>query len=187
VIEQQRTPVALLVVLGASGAGKTTLVRQLAALQLPGIGCYYFDTIGVPSAEEIAARFGGGESWQAWALGEWIARLRRNEDRVTLAVLDAQVRPSDVRDAFARHGIRFGGMVLVDCGYAERNARLRGPRGQPDLANPEMDTWAAYLRGQADALGVPIIDTSGVSPEAGLAALLVHVEALLQTARDAKS
>lgn len=173
--------------LGASGAGKTTLVRELAGLKLPGIGCYYFDTIGVPSAEEIAVQFGGAESWQDWALGEWVARLTRNEDRVALAVLDAQVRPRAVRDAFARHGVRFGGMVLVDCGYAERNARLRGPRGQPELANPEMDTWAAYLRGQADALGVPIIDTTGVSPEAGLAALRAQVEALLKAARDARS
>jgi energy-coupling factor transporter ATP-binding protein EcfA2 len=183
VIEQDRTRPAQLVVLGASGAGKTTLVRRLAALALPGIGCYHFDAIGVPSAEEIAARVGEGESWQAWALDAWVARLARNEDRVALAVLDAQVRPSAVRDAFARHGVVFGGMVLVDCGHAERNARLCGPRGQSELANPEMDTWAAYLRGQADALGLPIIDTTGASPEAGLAALYAHVEALLNAAR----
>jgi energy-coupling factor transporter ATP-binding protein EcfA2 len=186
VIEQEAqkpTRPAQLVVLGASGAGKTTLVRRLAALALPEVGCYHFDTIGVPSAEEIAARFGGGESWQAWALDEWVARLTRNEDRVALAVLDAQVRPSAVRDAFVRHGVVFGGMVLVDCGYAERNARLQGPRGQPELANPEMDTWAAYLRGQADALGLPVIDTTAASPEAGLEALYAHVEALLNAAR----
>jgi hypothetical protein len=183
VIDQELTRPAQLVVLGASGAGKTTLVRRLAALALPGVGCYHFDTIGVPPAEETVARLGGGESWQAWALDEWVARLTRNEDRVALAVLDAQVRPSAVRDAFVRHGVAFGGMVLVDCGYAERNARLRGPRGQPELANPEMDTWAAYLRGQADALGLPIIDTTGARPEAGLAALYAHVEALVNAAR----
>lgn len=183
-IEQEPGPPAVLVVLGASGAGKTTLVGRLAALALPGVGCYHFDTIGVPSAEEMAARFGEGESWQAWALDEWVARLTRNEDRVALAVLDAQVRPSAVRDAFARHRVAHGGMVLVDCSYAARNARLRGSRGQPELANPEMDAWAAYLRGQADALGLPIIDTSGARPEAGLAELHGHVEALLSVAQD---
>ena len=54
----------------------------------------------------------------------------------------------------------------MDCDYAERNARLRGPRGQPELATAQMDGWAAYLRGQADALGLPVIDTSRPIDEA---------------------
>ena len=33
----------LLVVTGASGAGKTTLVRALDARRLDGVRCYYFD------------------------------------------------------------------------------------------------------------------------------------------------
>jgi len=37
---------------------------QLASLTLPGVGCYHFDDIGVPSAEEIEARFATGQSWQ---------------------------------------------------------------------------------------------------------------------------
>ena len=176
-------PPAVLVVVGASGAGKTTLVSRLAALALPGVGCHHFDSIGIPSAEEIAARFGDGEAFQAWALDEWVARLVRNEDRVAVAVLDAQVRPSAVRDALARHGVARGGAVLVDCDYAERNARLRGPRGQPELATPRMDQWAAYLRGQADALGVPIVETTGASPEQSLAELRARVTALLDAAR----
>ena len=178
---QRSTPdvPAILVVVGASGAGKTTLVGRLAALGLPGVGCYYFDTIGIPPADEIAARFGDGEAFQAWALGEWLARLVRNEDRVRVAVLDAQVRPSAVRDALARRAVARGGVVLVDCGYGERNARLRGPRSQPELATAQMDCWAAYLRGQADALGVPVIDTTTVSPDTSLAELRARVATLL--------
>jgi energy-coupling factor transporter ATP-binding protein EcfA2 len=178
---QRATPdvPAILVVVGAAGAGKTTLVSLLAALGLPGVGCYHLDAIGIPPAEEIAARFGDGEAFQAWALGEWLARLARNEDRVRVAVLDAQVRPSAVRDAFARHAVARGGVVLVDCGYAERNARLRGPRKQPELATAQMDCWAAYLRGQADALGVPVIDTTAVGPETSLAELRARVAPLL--------
>jgi energy-coupling factor transporter ATP-binding protein EcfA2 len=162
---------AILVVTGASGAGKTTLVRGLAALGLSDIGCYEFDTIGIPSEAEIAARFGSGEAFQAWALDAWVERLARNEDRVAVAVLDAQVRPRAARDALARHGIARGTIVLVDCAYAERNARLRGPRGQPELATAQMDGWAAYLRGQADALDVPVVDTTTGDPAAGVAAL----------------
>ena len=169
---------AILVVTGASGAGKSTLVRGLAALRLPGIGCYEFDTIGVPTEAEIVARFGSGEGFQAWALDAWVARLARNDDRVTVAVLDASVRPRAARDALARHGIARGAVVLVDCAYAERNARLRGPRGQPELATPQMDGWAAYLRGQADALDLPVLDTTAADPAAGVAALGRHVTRL---------
>jgi adenylylsulfate kinase-like enzyme len=164
--QQPMMPPAVLVVTGASGAGKTTLVRRLAALGLPGVGCYEFDTIGIPSEEEIRARFGDGAGFQRWALGEWVARLARNADGVRVAVLDAQVRPRAARGALARHGVQVGGVVLVDCDYAERNARLRGPRGQPELATAQMDGWAAYLRGQADALGLPVIDTSRPIDEA---------------------
>ncbi|MFL5617442.1 MAG: hypothetical protein ACJ79A_03500 [Gemmatimonadaceae bacterium] len=170
---------AVIVVTGASGAGKSTLVRGLAALGLPDVGCYELDSIGVPSSAEIVARFGSGEAFQAWALDEWIARLARNADRVRVAVLDASVRPRAALDTLARHGVVSGAVVLVDCAYGERNARLRGPRGQPELATPLMDTWAAYLRGQADALDVPVLDTTGATPHAGVAALNEYVAALL--------
>jgi hypothetical protein len=48
-----------------------------------------------------------------------------------------------------------------------------------------MDAWAAYLRGQADALGLPIIDTTRASPEAGVAQLRAHADALLAGTHDA--
>jgi predicted ATPase len=165
-----RSP-AILVVVGASGAGKTTLVRQLEQRGLPGVGCYYFDTIGVPSNEEIVLRFGDGLAFQDWALDQWLERLTRNEDRVRMAILDAQVRPSSVHAAMRRHRIERGRVVLVDCAYAERNARLRDERRQPELATPTMDTWAAYLRGQADALGLAIIDTTRAGVDSGVTRL----------------
>ena len=171
---------SILIVTGASGAGKTTLVRELEALGLDGVRCYYFDSIGVPSPEEMKRRFGSGAEWQTWATEEWISRLVRNSDGAAVAVLDGQVRPSTARSALEVMGTRRSRVILIDCDHAERNARLRGPRGQPDLAQADMDCWAAYLRGQADALGLPIIDTSVLSVTEAVAALAAHVRELTQ-------
>ena len=168
----------LLVLTGASGAGKTTIVERLAALGLEGVGCYHFDSIGVPTAEEMETRFAGGDSWQAWALDQWVDRIARNEDRVRLAVLDGQVRPTAALEAGARHDLTTL-VVLIDCTTDVRNARLITQRGQPDLANSRMDMWAAYLRGQADALRLAIVDTSGMSIDASVAALRERTEALV--------
>lgn len=72
------------------------------------------------------------------------------------------------------------GSRLVDCDSAERNARLRGPRGQPELVTADMDRWAAYLRGQADAPALPVIDTTSLMIEDAVAALAAHVDALIR-------
>jgi energy-coupling factor transporter ATP-binding protein EcfA2 len=151
---------AILVLTGASGAGKTTLVAALRALGLPGVGCYFFDSVGVPSPEEMTRLYGGGEQWQSAVTEQWIERLMRNDDGVRVAVLDGQVRPSMVKEHLERLGVRSWRIVLADCGHAERNARLHGPRDQPELATRDMDCWAAYLRGQADALGLRVLDTA---------------------------
>ena len=41
-----------------------------------------------------------------------------------------------------------------------------------------MDAWAAYLRGQVDALGLPIIDTTAKSIDAVADALRAELESL---------
>jgi energy-coupling factor transporter ATP-binding protein EcfA2 len=175
---------AVLVVTGASGAGKSTLVRGLSGLELPGVGCYEFDSIGVPSPEEMERVWGGGEQWQAAMADQWIERLLRNDDGVEVAVLDGQIRPSTLREVFAQRGVRLGRIVLVDCGHDERNARLRGPRGQPELACGQMDSWAAYLTGQAHALGLPILNTNGRSVDDGVTELAAHVRELARLWRE---
>lgn len=170
---------AILILNGASGAGKTTLVRALDEMRLPGVGCFHFDSIGVPSPEEMVRGWGGGEQWQAAMAEEWIARLLRNNDGVRVAVLDGQLRPSVLRAQLERLAAPRWRIALADCGHDERNARLHGPRAQPDLATHQMDCWAAYLRGQADALGCPVIDTARPMAEcvADLAALVEEMAA----------
>lgn len=48
----------------------------------------------------------------------------------------------------------------------------------PELATAQMDGWAAYLRGQADALDVPVLDTTALPVEEGVAFLRECIEAL---------
>jgi hypothetical protein len=106
---------------------------------------------------------GGAEQWQESATAEWVARLGRLPEEVRVAVLDGQTRPSYVVCAADRAAPRIAHVVLLDCSPEVRAARLRGPRGQPELDDVRMDRWAAYLRDQADALGLPVIDTSGLT------------------------
>ena len=153
----------ILVVTGASGAGKTATVRALDARGIPGVRCFYFDSIGVPTAEVMERDYGGGEQWQASATGEWLTRLGGLPDSIRLAVLDGQTRPSFVFGAAARAAPRVVHVALLECSSDVRGARLRGPRQQPELADARMDQWAAYLRGQADAYDLAVIDTTSLT------------------------
>lgn len=171
-------PPALLFVIGASGAGKTAAVHALAAHGLPGVRCYHFDTIGVPAPEVMERDWGGGERWQEDATRRWIERLVANEDGARRAVLEGQTRPSFIQRWIAGAGVGHVRIVLLDCTPAARAARLAGPRGQPELATQQMDTWAVYLRGQADALRLPVVDTSRMAVAEVAAALVRELDTL---------
>ena len=177
---------AILVVTGASGVGKTAAARALEARALPGVRCYYFDAVGVPSIEDMCPDFGGPEQWQALTTQRWLDRIAADPDGAEVYVLDGQTRPSFVRSAAACAGIRLVPIVLLDCAPAIRHERLIGPRNQPALSNSRMDCWAAYLRGQADALDLPVIDTTNIGIDAAADGLLVHVRALLAEHRAAQ-
>ena len=150
----------LLFVVGASGVGKTAAIQALSARQLPDLACYQFDSVGIPTVEAMVARFGSAERWQEVTTHEWIARLKREVRR--FVVLEGQTRPSFIRAAL---GDRRAGIVLLDCQPSIRSYRVRANRRQPELDTPEMHSWAAYLRGQADALRLPVIDTSSRTPD----------------------
>jgi len=171
-------PISIVVVTGASGAGKTAAVSALEARDVPGVRCFYFDSIGVPTADVMERDHDGPEKWQAWATNQWLARLATLGSGVRVAVLDAQTRPSTVFAAPGAGSAWHAHAVLFDCSAEVRAARLRGPRGQPELATARMDSWAAYLRGQADALGLPIIDTTELTIEEAADQLQLLVQRL---------
>lgn len=150
----------LLFAIGASGAGKTAAVRALSERWIPGLTCYHFDSIGVPSVEEMVRDFGSPERWQEVTTHEWITRV--DKEAHSLAVLEGQSRPSLIRGGPFGLATR---VVLLDCEPSVRSDRLRGERQQPHLDTTDMHRWAAYLRSQADLLALPIIDTTRLTPE----------------------
>ena len=169
---------AIIVVTGASGSGKTATVRALSARDLTGVRCHYFDEVGVPSVEDMYRDFGSPELWQAVTTHRWLDRLTANRGDADIHILDGQTRPSFVRDAAERTGIALVRVILLDCAAPVRHARLVQLRGQPEFSNPQMDCWAAYLRGQADALKLSVIDTTSLDINAAADALASQVQAV---------
>lgn len=173
------SPASLLVITGASGSGKTAIVQALARNPRPGVTYHHFDSVGVPSPAEITSRFGSPEDWQTAWTHKWVSRLHEDPAAGRLAVLEGQMRPGVVADAFRASRVRGGRILLLDCRPEVRTQRLGQLREQPELANTQMMTWAAYLRGQADALHVPTLDTSDLTLDQAADQVRSHVARIL--------
>jgi energy-coupling factor transporter ATP-binding protein EcfA2 len=174
-----RSP-AILVLTGASGAGKTTLALKLNELAIPGVKGINCDRVKIEADKTADAA-----DRQANILSYWISHLSQPETGIELAVLDTQIRPHLALEVLGQAAIDYAQVVLVDCDPVKRNERLHVNRGQPELANAQMDCWAAYLRGQADALKLSIIDTSNDEMDESLVELELHVRNLLTRSRAA--
>ena len=169
---------AILVLTGASGAGKTSLILKLNELAIPGVKGINCDRVTIESDETADAA-----DRQADILRYWISHVSEPESGIELAVLDTQIRPHRALEVLSQAAVEYAQIVLVDCDPVKRNERLHVDRGQPELANPQMDCWAAYLRGQADALKLAVIDTSNDSLDQSLIELELLVRDLLTRVR----
>ena len=161
--ESSRTARRAVFLVGASGVGKTTIADVLAVRSRWTGHTYHFDDIGVPPPEEMVAQHGSGEAWQEWATHQWVQRLAATGAHLQL--LEGQTRPSFILRAAEKHSELDSFIILLDCTPEVRSWRLTRGRNRPELANDRMDRWAVYLRGQADALGLAVIDTSEGDPE----------------------
>lgn len=171
---------AILVLTGASGAGKTTLTLKLNELRIPGVQGINCDRVKIEGHETV-----GSTDRQVDVLRYWISQLSEQDTGIELAVLDTQIRPHRALEALNQASVEYAQIVLVDCEPTKRNERLHMDRSQPELANQQMDCWAAYLRGQADALNLSIIDTSTDPIDKSLIELELLVRSLLARARTA--
>ena len=150
----------LVILFGASGAGKTSIARAFSAAQPSVAEVCFFDSIGVPSSEEMAARYGSGEGWQEAMTAEWLARIAVRLKAGSNVLFEGQTRPSFVAGGALAAGIGEFKMVLVDCDDETRARRLGEQRGQPELATASMMNWARFLRDEAGRGGHLILNTS---------------------------
>lgn len=149
---------------GSSGAGKTTLLKAVEsdthALQM---ACYYFDSIGVPTVEEMNKVYGSGSEWQKAMTYHWVRRIQQHDADKEMVILEGQINLDFIVAACRGWGIHNYHIVLVHCDEAIRHQRLAQFRQQPELIHQEMDHWAQYLRQQALAHQALILDSGKLS------------------------
>jgi shikimate kinase len=154
---------SLIVLSGASGSGKTTIARAIAARRDRQVDVHFFDSIGVPPVEQMIAEQGSGEGWQRAKTVEWVHRLAPSVLSGRNVLLEGQTRIAFLNDAVVAAGLAQYRIIFVDCDDATRTHRLVAERGQPELANPTMLDWARFLRDEAERGGYEILDTSANS------------------------
>ncbi len=153
----------LIVLTGASGSGKTTLARATGARLGGQIEVRFFDSIGVPPAEQRIAEYGSDGGWQRTKTVEWMQRIAPIVQSGRNLLFEGQTRFSFLNEAIAAANIVGCRLILVDCDDATRTHRLVVERRQPELANSTMLSWARFLRGEAERGGHEILDTSASS------------------------
>ena len=65
----------IVVLLGASGSGKTTIADAIACQHRRDLDVFHFDRIGVPAVEQMIADYGSAAGWQRAKTFDWMFRL----------------------------------------------------------------------------------------------------------------
>ena len=161
----------LIFVTGASGSGKTTAIKQLEETTNDTYTFFYFDSLGVPTPEEMEKQYGSGEEWQRQTTNYWTKKMMKEPDNL-VPVLGGQMRLSFITEACNANSVSEFIIILVDCDDEARRARLVG-RGQAELANEQMMNWARYLRDEASVLEhAVILDNSAMTVDQTRTALI---------------
>jgi adenylate kinase family enzyme len=155
--------VQLVVLIGASGSGKTTIAQAVEQRHADAVDVFYFDRAGVPSLAQMVAEHGSGEGWQRAKTIEWMTRLAPLAASGRGLLLDGQTRLSFLAEAAEAAGGPAYHPILVDCDDETRVSRLCLERRQPELASETMMSWARYLRREARRCGCEILQTSALS------------------------
>ncbi|HTJ57748.1 MAG TPA: hypothetical protein VL418_09330 [Devosiaceae bacterium] len=146
----------LVVLIGASGSGKTSIARAIADSHAEQASVQHFGSICVPEPEEMPP------DWQRENTIEWMIRLAPLVGHGMPILFEGQTRLSFLAESAARAGVIAYLPILVDCDDTTRTRRLVFERRQSELANPMMMNWARFLREDAAKQGCEILDTSAL-------------------------
>jgi shikimate kinase len=157
---------SILFLSGASGVGKTSIVEKLKAhYSSDNYAFVHFDSIGVPSPEEMIEKVGSGERWQELTTYRWVEKIAIEYQDKQLVIIEGQVNLDFIEAACHKFKITRYFIVLIDCDWKTMRERLVHNRQQPELVNQNMKNWATFLRKQAHQKSLPIIDTSNQTLE----------------------
>ena len=150
----------ILFISGVSGAGKTTLLKKICSQESSeSTACLHFDSIGVPSVEEMINQYGGPSEWQRAMTERWVDKLLAEYKDKKLIFLEGQVNLMFFENACKKHNFTNYKIILIHCDDTIRHERLRMNREQPELINQDMDNWAQFLKDQAIKMNVLILDS----------------------------
>ena len=163
------------ILIGASGSGKTAIASAIEQRHGDEVRVFYFDRIGVPAVDRMIEEYGSGEAWQRAKTLEWMAKLAPLYGSGAGLLFEGQTRLSFLAEAAEAAGILAYSPVLVDCDDATRVKRLSLDRRQAELANENMMNWASYLRRDAKKRGCDILDTSGIALDQSVAYVMAQL------------
>jgi len=145
---------------GASGVGKTTLVEQLKEKYKDFLWDFlHFDSVGVPSTEEMIEQFGSPQAWQEANTKKWIRKIVGDDEHEKIFI-EGQADLNFIYNGFKDSGFTDFKVILLDTDKEEMTYRLTHLRNQPELLNEDMYNWLKYLRKQAVNFEIPIINTA---------------------------
>jgi hypothetical protein len=165
----------LVILIGASGSGKTTIAHAIEHRYADEVEVFYFDRIGVPSVGKMIGEYGSGEQWQRAKTLDWMAKLAQFARSGRRLLFEGQTRLSFLEEGASGTGGLAYLPILVDCDDETRSKRLAIDRKQPELANENMMNWAQYLRGEDKRRGYEIIDTSSLSLDEGVSYVMARL------------
>jgi hypothetical protein len=153
------------VLIGASGSGKTTIARAIAQRYVDDVEVFHFDWIGVPAAWQMIEEYGSCEGWQRAKTIEWMAKLAPLSRSGHRLLFEGQTRLRFLAEGAEAAGGPAYLPILVDCDDETRSKRLSLEREQAELANENMTNWARHLRREQKGCSCETLDTSTLSLE----------------------
>lgn len=150
----------IVLITGASGVGKTTLLKEIEQ-QYPEeiISSHFFDSIGVPSFDDMIQQYGSTEKWQEVTTRRWIECLIQIHDK-KLIFLEGQFNPEFALTPLKKLGIENYLLICLHTDQAIREHRLSVLRNQPELADAHMNNWALFLKNKTIEMNGIILDSS---------------------------